>query len=77
MTRKQALLVQETRRQDFQAADDAWGRELVRLFGKNAGHVRYTAQGKGTTGTRLYALHYDREAARVAWHDAVDFAREC
>ena len=37
----------------FQAADDAWSAELRRLFGKQAGDVRYTARGKGEVGSVL------------------------
>jgi len=44
------------------AADDAWQAELERLFGANAGEVRYTAQGRtGPTLAPLYA-----EARRAA-----------
>lgn len=51
----------------FQDADDAWGSELRRSFGKKAGDVRYTAQGKGAEGSDLRRLHDAREAARGAW----------
>lgn len=77
MTREQALARQEAARKAFQAADDAWAAELQRLFGSvEAGEVRYTSQAKGIPGTKLYELHYARDQARVAWHEAVDFARE-
>ncbi len=54
----------------FQVADDAWGDELRRSFGKNAGDVRYTARGKGEEGSTLRRLHDAREVARTAWENA-------
>lgn len=51
----------------FQIADDAWSAELHRRFGKNAGDVRYTPQGRGEFETTLRALYEKREAARRAW----------
>lgn len=51
----------------FQDADDAWSRELQRLFGKRAGDVRYTDAGKGAPGSVLRSLHDAREALRMAW----------
>jgi len=44
-------------------ADDAWSAELRRRFGKNAGDVRYTAKGKGPTGSNLRRLHDAKIAA--------------
>ncbi len=44
-------------------ADDAWGAELRRLFGKHAGDVRYTQRGKGEPGSELRRLHDAKMAA--------------
>jgi hypothetical protein len=52
----------------FQAADDAWGAELARVFGKASGDARYGLGGRGAEGTELRRLHDAREAARSAWH---------
>ena len=50
------------------AADDAYGAELRRLFGKRAGDVRYTARGAGEPGSALRLLHDTKLAAdRVAY----------
>ncbi len=47
-------------------ADEAYGAELRRLFGKRAGDVRYTAKGNGEPGSRLRALYHAKlEADRV------------
>jgi hypothetical protein len=54
-----------------QATDDAWSMELQRLFGKRAGDVRYTPQGKGGPGTALRAAYEAREAARKAYDCAI------
>jgi hypothetical protein len=48
--------------------DQAWSAELQRLFGKRAGDVRYTKQGKGAPGTALRAIYEAREAADIAWN---------
>ena len=52
-------------------ADDAWHNELVRLFKKDAGDVRYTKAGKDEPGSVLRKLHDDWEVARDAWALAV------
>ena len=39
------------------AADDAWSAELRRLYGDQAGDVRYTAKGAGANGSELRRLH--------------------
>lgn len=51
--------------QRFQEADDAWHSELVRVHGKHAGDVRYSAIGRGTRGTTLRTLY---DARCVALH---------
>jgi hypothetical protein len=56
----------------FQRADDAWGDELVRVFGKLACNARYDGRGKGTDGSRLRKLHDAREAARITWFRSAD-----
>jgi hypothetical protein len=38
-------------------ADDAWSAELVKLYGKRAGDMRYTKEGKGSEGSELRRLH--------------------
>jgi hypothetical protein len=65
----------ESARKAFQAADDAWGDELRRLFGKRAGDVRYTVQGKGEAGSTLRGLHDAQVAAAAAWTLACQVAR--
>lgn len=54
----------------FQDADDAWGYELTRVFGKRSAEARYTSIGKGEDGSELRRLHDAREAARVAWYQS-------
>jgi hypothetical protein len=52
------------------AADKAWQTELEKLFGKHAGDVRYTSQGKGAEGSELRRLHdtwTERNAALGAY----------
>lgn len=49
------------------AADDAYTDELVRLFGKRAGEVRYTSEGKGKPGSTLRRLSDAKLAADRAW----------
>lgn len=51
----------------FQRADDAWGAELRRIFGKHAGDARYTKEGKGANDSQLRQLYDAREVARIAW----------
>lgn len=48
------------------AADQAWGDELRRLFGKNAGDIRYTKRGQGEPGSELRRLHDAKLAADAA-----------
>jgi hypothetical protein len=50
-------------------ADNAWQAELVRLFKKNAGDIRYTDKGKGDPGSVLRTLHDQAETAKSAWMD--------
>lgn len=51
----------------FQDADDAWGKELIRLFRREACNARYEKRGRGEAGSVLRQLHDVREAARVKW----------
>ena len=53
-------------------ADEAWQRELARLFGKNAGDVRYTAKGSGSYGTELNRKYLDFLRATSEWRTAID-----
>ena len=50
--------------------DSAWSRELEIRFGKRAGDIRYTAEGKGEPGSILRERHNARQAAQTAWHRA-------
>jgi hypothetical protein len=52
----------------FQDADDAWGAELRRVFGKRSAEARYTDLGKGEEGSELRRLHDIRMAAQRRWH---------
>ena len=54
-----------------QTTDDAWSAELQRRFGKRAGDVRYTLQGKGEPGSVLRLLYDARDAAREAYGAAI------
>ena len=49
------------------AADDAWGDELRRLFGKRAGDVRYTRQGMGDPESELRRLHDAKVLTGDVW----------
>jgi len=48
------------------AADDAWGAELRRVFGKNAGEARYQLRGEGVPGSLLRRLYDAKLAADAA-----------
>jgi len=54
--------------------DTAWQHELTRLFGKRAGDVRYTAEGKGKPGTILRNIYEVRMLAQAIWHAELDAA---
>lgn len=54
-----------------QTTDDAWSAELQHLFGKRAGDVRYTLEGRGEIGSELRRLYEAREAARRAYGNAI------
>jgi hypothetical protein len=56
--------------------DEAWARELHRIFGKRAGEARYTFQGKGAPGTHLRALYDARKNAQTAWHAEINVQRQ-
>lgn len=51
----------------FVAADAAWSAELEHLFGRRAGDVRYTVEGR--TGPTLAPLHAEFCRADAAWHN--------
>lgn len=62
----------------FQRADDFWQHELEASFGKRAGDVRYTAEGKGEEGSSLRFAHDHRDRLRVAWEQAKeDYRHAC
>ena len=49
-------------------ADNAWGAELIRAFGKDANRVqRYTVEGRGDTGSKLRKLHDAKTAASLEY----------
>ncbi|MBS4051278.1 MAG: hypothetical protein KGZ69_08745 [Methylomonas sp.] len=60
-------------------ADAAWQAELVRLFGKKAGDVRYQPAGKGQEGSELRRLYLEfrrtSDALQAAWEAVWDEAR--
>lgn len=49
------------------AADNAWHAELIRLFGKQACNVRYTAKAQGEPGSKLNALYLIFRSTTNAW----------
>jgi len=52
----------------WQAADDAWSKELRRLFHRDAGTARY--QARGTSTPELKRLHDEFRRAGDAWREA-------
>lgn len=69
--KKQSLVATiEAKKQPYAAADEAWSTELLRLFGHNAGDVRYTERGR--TGPTLAPLHAEVCRTRDAWQEAWD-----
>ena len=58
------------------AADAEWSRLLRKEFGKRAGDMRYTEQGKGTVGSELEAAHIAFQIANKAWLDKMQADRE-
>lgn len=56
-------------------ADAAWHGELVRIYGKRAGDVRYTKAGRGKSGTLLRDLFTAWSASRDSWHRECDKTR--
>lgn len=62
----------------FGRADDFFSRELEARFGKRAGDMRYTAEGRGEEGSTLRFAHDQRERLRVAWEQAKEeYRRAC
>lgn len=51
-------------RQAALRSDNAWQDELNRLFGRNAGDVRYTKAGRGEPGSTLSMLYSDFKTAQ-------------
>jgi len=67
------ILVHDSRRGAFgafSAADDAWGAELRRVFGRAACDARYDSRGKGAGGSALRRLHDARMEAMREWDRA-------
>jgi hypothetical protein len=56
----------------FVANDAAWQAELTRLFGENAGDVRYTPESKVGTLAPLWAAFV---ATNNAWYAAIEAMR--
>lgn len=59
-------MIAEAEYRAFLAADRAWSAELHRLFGKNAGDVRYTEAGR--SGPTLAPLHAEFQRTGDLWH---------
>ncbi len=54
----------------FAAADAAWQAELERLFGKNAGDIRYTLEGR--SGPTLFQLYAEVRRTNDAWQAVIN-----
>lgn len=67
-------MIAENEYRAYLEADRAWSAELQRLFGKNAGDVRYTDQGH--TGPTLAPLYAEYRRTGEAWHTAIEAARD-
>ncbi len=52
-------------------ADRRWSAELSRLFGKQAGDVRYTKRGEGEPGTELNAAYREFTRTSAEWRDSL------
>jgi hypothetical protein len=61
---------------EFLAADRAWSEELTRVFGKEAGDVRYRNEARGEPGSELRRRYRRRELALKAWDEARAKERE-
>lgn len=66
-------MIAENEYQTYLTADRAWSAELQRLFGRNAGDVRYTEQGR--TGPTLAPLYAEYRRTSDIWHAAIEEAR--
>lgn len=51
--------------------DELYGAELRSAFGRRAGDVRYTNEGKGEVGTHLRRLHIAKREADKLLHETV------
>jgi hypothetical protein len=51
------------------ATDKAWSVQLTKLFGKNAGDVRYTKEGQGAECSLLRKLYDARKEAQQNWYN--------
>lgn len=51
------------------AADDHWSKLLKKQFGKAAGDVRYTKEGRGEEGSELRAAYEARTKASCRWEE--------
>lgn len=60
--------------QAFGSADARWSRELKRLFGKDAGDVRYSKRGEGSPGTELNAAYLEFERTGAEWRVSLNHA---
>lgn len=59
--------------QAFYAADKAWSTELQRLFGHDAGDMRYRKEG--CTGPTLGPLHAELLRTAGAWQISIERER--
>lgn len=59
-------------RNKFERADQAWSRELRRLFGRDAGNARYEPRGRGEAGTELARIYAERMVAFREWQKDLD-----
>lgn len=54
----------------FEIADKEWHAELVRVFGANANHFRYTNVGHGEPNSDLRRAWDKRKLAARAWFES-------
>lgn len=67
------MCIAETEYWTFKRADEAWSKELQRLFGRDAGYIRYL--DAGSIGPTLAPLYAEFRRAADAWHAAITKAR--
>jgi hypothetical protein len=70
VAREGAKVIAADEQRAHMAADDAWQNELVRLFGRRAGDVRYTEEGR--TGPVLAPLYAEFRRTADCWRRTAD-----